>query len=184
MRITTTQLMRAVPDTDRVRVGDFVRVFNEYSEKFRINTPLRVVHFLAQCWHESGCLKYTEELASGKQYEGRKDLGNVQPGDGVKFKGRGFIQITGRSNYLAYKNSGYCVGDLMSHPEWLSVNPGNTKSAMWFWWKKGLSALADTDNGMNSSEVCKRITKRVNGGQNGIAQRLYYMRRFKKEFGI
>src|ERR1700736_740911 len=65
----------------------------------QINTPLRQAHFLAQLGHESGSLRYTAELASGTAYEGRADLGNTQPGDGSRFKGRGLIQINGRSNY-------------------------------------------------------------------------------------
>ncbi len=63
-----------------------------------INTPLRRVHFFAQIGHESKELIYSEEIASGRAYEGRFDLGNTQPGDGVRFKGRGLIQITGRAN--------------------------------------------------------------------------------------
>ena len=184
MTITTAQLMRAVPQTNRLRAEEFVNVFNEWAPQFGINTPLRVAHFLAQCWQESGCLRYLEEIASGKAYEWRKDLGNVQKGDGVRFKGRGIIQITGRANYQAYAKSGFCVGDLMSHPEWLAQSPGCYKSAMWFWWKSNLSELADTDNGHNSCDVCRRITRKVNGGINGLAQRQYYMRKFKREFGV
>ena len=184
MKITIQQLMRAVPSTNRQRAEEFVKVFNEWADSFGITTPIRAAHFLAQCWHESGCLRYFEEIASGKAYEWRADLGNTQKGDGVRFKGRGIIQITGRANYQAYAKSEFCNGDLMSHPEWLAKSPGAYKSAMWFWWKSGLSAIADQDNGRNSDEVCRRITRKVNGGTNGLAQRQYYMRKFKKEFGL
>lgn len=189
MKITVQQLRRAVPQTNGIRAQEFVTVFNEWADRFEINTPLRVVHFLAQCWHESGCLNYVEEIASGAAYDtGAKAvaLGNTpqKDGDGQRYKGRGFIQVTGRRNYEAYAKSGFCVGDLMSHPEWLAKSPGHTKSAMWFWWSKNLSAIADTDNGQNSNDVCTKITRKVNGGINGLSQRLYYMRRFKKEFGI
>ena len=184
MKLTVQQLRRAVPQTYWLRAAEFVSVFNEWQDKFEINTPVRVAHFLAQVFHESGCLNYVEEIASGAQYEGRKDLGNTQPGDGRKYKGRGVIQVTGRANYKAYQNSGFCVGDLMSHPEWLAKSPGHTKSAMWFWWKNGLNRLADQDNGQNAAEVCKRITRKVNGGYNGLSQRLFYMRRFKRELGV
>lgn len=185
MQITVQQLARAVPSVNRNNAAEFVRIFNEHYDKFGIDTPIRMVHFLAQVFHESGALRYTEEIASGKQYEGRKDLGNVNPGDGVKFKGRGFIQITGRANYQAYRDSGFCVGNLMAHPEWLSKSPGHTKSAMWFWYKNNLSQIADHDDGGKIGEdIVKHITKKVNGGYNGLASRLYYYRCFKKEFGI
>lgn len=174
MKINKPQLLRAVPNLYKARVDDFVKTFNEWSDTFGINTPLRAVHYLAQVFHESAALRYTEEIASGKAYEGREDLGNTQKGDGVKFKGRGFIQITGRANYKAYANSEYCVGDLMKHPEWLSKSPGNQKASMWFWKTKGLNELADKDD-------IRAITKKVNGGYNGLADRMFYYRRFKKE---
>ena len=174
MKINKPQLLRAVPNLYKARVDDFVKTFNEWSDTFGINTPLRAVHYLAQVFHESAALRYTEEIASGKAYEGREDLGNTQKGDGVKFKGRGFIQITGRANYQAYANSEYCVGDLMKHPEWLSKSPGNQKASMWFWKTKRLNELADKDD-------IRAITKKVNGGYNGLADRMFYYRRFKKE---
>ena len=177
MKITTSQLLRAVSTLNKFRLEEFVDSFNKYADAFGINTPLRTVHYLAQVFHESGSLRYTEEIASGKAYEGRKDLGNVKPGDGVRFKGRGYIQITGRANYQAYANSGYCVGDLMRHPEWLCQSPGNQKASMWFWKTNGLNALADRDDIL-------AITKKVNGGTNGLASRKYYYRRFKTVFGL
>lgn len=177
MKITKSQLLMAVPTLNKFRLEEFVESFNKYSDAFGINTPLRAVHYLAQVFHESVKLHHTEEIASGQKYEGRKDLGNVKPGDGVRFKGRGYIQITGRANYQAYANSGYCVGDLMSHPEWLCESPGNQKASMWFWKTNGLNALADRDDIL-------AITKKVNGGTNGLASRKYYYRRFKTIFGI
>ena len=174
MKINKPQLLRAVPNLYKARVDDFVKTFNDWSDTFGINTPLRAIHYLAQVFHESAALRYTEEIASGKAYEGREDLGNTQKGDGVKFKGRGFIQITGRANYQAYANSEYCVGDLMKNPEWLSKSPGNQKASMWFWKTKGLNELADKDD-------IRAITKKVNGGYNGLADRMFYYRRFKKE---
>jgi putative chitinase len=181
--------MRAVPQTNRQRAEDFCQVFNEWSEAFGITTPLRTAHFLAQCWHESACLRYLEEIASGAAYDTgslARRLGNTpeRDGDGQRYKGRGIIQITGRANYQAYADSGFCVGNLMAHPEWLSQSPGCYKSAMWFWWRARLSAIADTDNGQNASEICKRITRRINGGYNGLSERQYYLRRFKREFGV
>ena len=144
---------------------------------FGINTPLRAAHYIAQVAHETGELRWLEELASGQQYEGRKDLGNTRPGDGRRFKGRGYLQTTGRANYQRYASSKYCVGDLMRHPEWLAKQPGCQKSAMWFWQSRGLNELADLDK-------AEAITKRINGGTKGLAQRLYYLRKAKGVFFI
>ena len=188
-RITVEQLMRAYDKTNRKRAVEFVEVFNAWNERFGINNKKRLVHFLAQCWHESGALRYVEELASGEAYDtGSKAraLGNTpeKDGDGQRYKGRGFIQVTGYSNYKAYQNSGFCVGNLLAHPEWLAQKPGHTKASMWFWWRKKLNALADRDDGANGEAICKEITHVVNGGYNGLSTRLFFYRRFKKEFGI
>ena len=78
-----------------------VEHFQEVCNKYSINTPIRFAAFIAQLAHESGSFFYTEELASGAAYEGRKNLGNTVKGDGVTYKGRGFIQITGRANYTS-----------------------------------------------------------------------------------
>ncbi len=128
-----------------------------------INTPLRAAHFLAQVGHESGDLLYTEELASGEAYEGRADLGNTQPGDGRRYKGRGLIQLTGRANYAAY---GAAVGrDLLMDPGAVSRDPALCVGvAAWFWTTRGLNVLADADD-------CEAITRRINGGLNGLSDR-------------
>ena len=110
MKITQAQLLRAVPTLNKARMADFVDSFNKYSDTFGITTPLRAVHYLAQVFHESFKLYYTEEIASGANYEGRKDLGNIYKGDGVRFKGRGFLQITGRANYKAHGLPSRVVG--------------------------------------------------------------------------
>ena len=188
-RITVEQLMRAYDKTNRKRAVEFVEVFNEWNERFGINNKKRLVHFLAQCWHESGALRYVEELASGAAYDTgpkAKALGNTpeKDGDGQRYKGRGFIQVTGFSNYKAYQNSGFCVGNLLAHPEWLAQKPGHTKASMWFWWRKKLNTIADRDDGTNGEAICKEITRVVNGGYNGLSQRLFFYRRFKKEFGV
>lgn len=177
MVITESQVRRIMPSAPSDRVKEFVKSFNDWSDEFGINTPLRAAHYIAQVAHETGQLKWLEELASGKAYEGRRDLGNTQPGDGVRFKGRGLLQTTGRANYQAYANSQYCNGDLMAHPEWLAKFPGAQKSSMFFWLKKGLSALADNDD-------CRGVTKRINGGYNGYAQRAYFLRITKKVMGL
>ena len=155
-------------------------------DKFSINTPSRMLNFLAQVGHESGGLFYTEELASGSAYEGRKDLGNTQKGDGVRFKGRGLIQITGRANYQSVSKA---LGtDFILNPTLLggkNVTKCNdvqlknaAESAGWFWSSHHLNELADQiditksiDTG-NNLVVFKKITKAINGGYNGLPDRL------------
>ena len=172
MVITAEQIKKIMP-TAGTRAQKFVSVINKWSSHFEIDTPLRMAHFLAQVAHESGELLFTKELASGKAYEGRKDLGNTQKGDGVRFKGRGLIQITGRANYAAYAK--YCGFDVVAKPELLEQPVGAVKSAMWYWQTRGLNALADKDDVLT-------ITKRINGGTNGLASRKAYLARAKAVF--
>ena len=132
--------------------------------RYEINTPLRVCHFLAQVLHESGNFRYMEEIASGAAYEGRKDLGNIHKGDGKKFKGRGLIQLTGRANYAAYsKDRGI---DFIANPKLISDDPKNCVDvAGWYWNSRKLNQYADKDD-------IKTVTKRINGGYNGLADRI------------
>ena len=150
---------------------EIVGRLNFYATEFEINTPLRWCHYLAQIAHESAELRYSEEIASGKAYEGRKDLGNIYRGDGVRFKGRGLIQLTGRSNYGGYRQ--FCGFDVISQPELLCKPVGAIRSSMWFWKSKGLNELADRDE-------FTAITKRINGGTNGIEDRRKYLARAKR----
>ena len=130
-----------------------------------VNTPLRCVHFLAQLGHESGSLRFAEEIASGEKYEGRKDLGNVVPGDGRRFKGRGLIQITGRSNYTAYgkaRDRDFVSGNNFTL---LATDPNIAADcSAWYWTTRKLNTLADKDD-------VSAITKKINGGFNGLDDR-------------
>ena len=99
-------------------------------------------------------------------YANRMGNGSEASGDGWKYKGRGAIMITGKSQYLAYQNSGFCVGNLLAHPEWLAQKPGAYKSAMWFWLKTGLNQIADKDTCqrvLDGEAIVKQITLKVNG---------------------
>lgn len=190
MQITRQQLLRAVPDLFLERVDEFVASFNQWAIPYGIDNKKKVVHYLAQVFHESGALRYTTELASGAAYDtGPKAiaLGNTpeKDGDGQKYKGRGYIQLTGLANYKAFNNSDLCMEDVVKNPTKVAEFPLNQMASMWFWQTHGLNELADRDDGGKcGEEIVERITKRVNGGLNGIAQRKYYYRRFKKEFGL
>lgn len=185
MDLTKNMLLRAVPTLSQANVDEFVASFNQWAIPFGINNTKRIVHYLAQVFHESGELKYREEIASGAAYEGRKDLGNTQPGDGILFKGRGYIQLTGRSNYEKFNAFDVCTEDVVKHPEKVAEFPLNQMASMWFWQTNGLNEIADLDDGgMVGEDIVRRITKKVNGGTNGLSQRKFYYRRFKKEFGL
>jgi putative chitinase len=138
-----------------------------------INTPLRMAHFLAQIAHESGELRYSEEIASGAAYEGRVDLGNTQTGDGKRFKGRGLMQLTGRSNYKSY---GEARGKDFTSDENAGLLASDPYTAVdvscWFWVENGLNALADSDD-------VKAVTKVINGGYNGLEDRKNKLSRAK-----
>jgi putative chitinase len=183
MQINRQMLLRAVPDTYIKGADEFVASFNMWATAYGIITKKRVVHYLAQVFHESACLRYTTELASGASYDtGPKAiaLGNTpeKDGDGQKYKGRGLIQLTGRSNYVAY--STHCNYDFYSTLDRARnlCKPGNAvRSACWFWQVHGLNTLADKDD-------AKAVRKRVNGGYNGFDQFVGYLSRAKKELGI
>jgi len=139
----------------------------EAMKKFGIITPIQRAHFLAQCAHESGGFKWVREFASGAAYEGRKDLGNTEPGDGVKFKGRGYIQLTGRANYTKFKGS--IKDDIITNPI-LVEQTYVAQSATWFWKTRDFNSIAVND----SVETLQKVTKRVNGGYNGYEDRRKY----------
>lgn len=130
-----------------------------------LNSTLRITHFLAQIAHESAGFRTTVEYASGKAYNGRKDLGNTQPNDGVKFKGRGLIQITGRNNYVAM---GKALGqDFVSDPTEMANFPWAALTAAVFWKQHNINRYADRDD-------IRAVTKIINGGYNGLSDREHY----------
>jgi putative chitinase len=134
-----------------------------YRYRLLDGSGLRLAHFLGQVGHESGGFHYMEEIASGAAYEGREDLGNVRPADGKRYKGRGPLQLTGRANYRAY---GAALDlDLEGDPE-LAADPAiGILIACHYWQTRKLNAYADADD-------VKAITKRVNGGTNGLSDRI------------
>jgi putative chitinase len=169
--ITTDDLKAICPYTPRSTLDEFADPLNKAMAEFHISDTIeREAAFLAQVAHESGGFHYVREIASGAAYEGRGDLGNVEPGDGIRYKGRGLIQITGRTNY---QRCGEALGiDLITSPELLETPSLACRSAAWFWGAHSLNELADSGNFL-------LITKRINGGTNGYDDRMAFWERAK-----
>jgi putative chitinase len=155
--------------------GQNAEHLNRAMQLAKIDTAQRAAAFLAQIAHESGELRWVEELASGDAYEGRVDLGNTETGDGRRFKGRSWLQVTGRTNY---RRCGEALKlDLIAHPEFLCQPANASRGAAWFWESKQLNALADRDQfGL--------ISKRINGGYNGLDERIAFWLRARRTFGL
>lgn len=167
--VLTAQTLARLADCSLARAALWVEHINAALARFEINTPARVRAFVAQVSHESGRFIYVREIWNPVQapwqsrYEGRRDLGNVNPGDGARFRGRGLIQITGRANY---RECGKAIGyDFEANPEALERKEFAALSAGWFWKSRGCNELADTGE-------FKRITRRINGGYNGLEDRM------------
>ena len=170
MTITKEQLKAVYKEASPQNIDKFLAPLNATLDEFEINTPQRIRMFLAQIGHESGQLRYVKELASGEAYEGRSDLGNKEPGDGVRYKGRGLVQITGRRNYALASLA--LDLPLLETPDLLEQPLNAARSAGWFWKSNNLNALADLN-------LFKELTKRINGGYNGYADRYkLYQRAF------
>ena len=173
-----------------------------------INTPLRAAHFLAQAAHESGGFKFKsenlnyskdsllkvfpkyftpasaeayhrqpEKIAS-RVYANRMGNGNEASKEGWKFKGRGYIQLTGKDNYKAFSDWAK-EPSIMENPDQVADDKYAGLSAIWFWNKNGLSKIADTDNLRDDKTIIK-ITSRVNGGTHGIVDRTERFNNYKK----
>ena len=156
---------------------EYLEYMNSAMAEGQINTCARQAAFLAQVAHESGELVYMEELASGAEYEGRRDLGNTQPGDGKKFKGRGPLQLTGRANYRA---AGLALGlNLEENPEQVATPSVGFRTSVWFWTTHKLNYLAD----QNTLPAFRKITKIINGGKKGQADREKYWKTAKSTLG-
>jgi putative chitinase len=180
-----------------------IQMIPDTAAKFQINTPLRLAHFLAQCGHESGGFRATQEnlnysakglngifkkyfpteasaaayarnpqKIANKVYANRMSNGDEASGDGFKFRGRGYIQLTGRANYTLF---GKAIGeDVTGNPDVVSGKYA-LLSAAWFWSNNGLNKLAD---GGSTDAVVTTITKRVNGGTIGLADRIKHFKEY------
>lgn len=172
-------LLRQMMPAAGARLDPHLPFIGPAMERGGIVTPVRIAAFIAQLAHESGDYLWMQELADGRAYEGRADLGNVHPGDGPKFKGHGPIQITGRDNHRA---CGHALGiDAEANPLLLTQPRYGTAAAVWFWTvgnrKIDLSLLAD--RGWFTT-----ITKVINGGTNGLEDRLVRWKRCRAVMGL
>jgi len=153
-----------IKDSEIVELNSCLRTFN-------ITTTARLRHFISQCSHESNGGRWMKELASGIAYEGRRDLGNIYPGDGPKFKGAGFIQVTGRYNYQQFANF---IKDqrVMEGVDYVAETYPFTISGFW-WHTNKMNELCDI------GATCRQVSARVNGRDpaNGLADRERYYRR-------
>lgn len=182
MIITTEQLVKIMPNA-KLRAILFIDALNAAMAEFEIDTPLRVASFIAQIAHESEQLLYTKEIASGIAYENRQDLGNAQPGDGRLYKGRGLIQITGRSNYTALMLA--LNLDCLEHPELIEQPINACRASTWWWKENNCNKWADQGNNQAVSGI-------VNTGSptrppekiNGLKERMAYYDVAKKVLGI
>lgn len=171
--MTKEQLMRIAPQATGESVAKYLPHLQKWMVVYGVDTPMKEAAFIAQILHESGSLRYVRELASGEAYDtGRRAamLGNTPQadGDGQRYKGRGLIQITGRSNYKAV---GLHLGvDLVSKPELLEEPEWAVRSALYFWQSRGLNMLATAGKFVE-------ITRRINGGTNGLADRQRFYKR-------
>lgn len=157
-------LSKFAPAANKTILAGVDYYFQKYAPNFQVNTDKRIAAFMAQAAHESNNFKTLKEYASGAAYEGRKDLGNTVKGDGVKFKGRGIFQVTGRANYTTYSKKLFNDTRLLNNPELLEQPEWAVLSALHYWNDKKLNALADAGN-------FTAITKAINGGTNGLKDR-------------
>lgn len=205
------QLIRRVlngyPTPSDEALDAFVASFGQWYEVFKINTPLRIAAYLAQVLHESAFLTAkTENLnysvdgllktwpkrfdrakaeAYARQpekianyvYANRMGNGDEASGDGWRYRGRGFIQLTGKESYAAFSKYDLCTEPVLKNPDKVAAYPIDQIAAMWYWEKKKINDPADIGN-------MDEVTKRVNGGTNGLAQRKVIYRRLCNEFGI
>ncbi|MGQ9871626.1 glycoside hydrolase family 19 protein [Leptodesmis sp.] len=176
MRILmASDLLKIAPEAPAKRAEQLAPNLNRAMIEFEIITPLCQAHFLAQIAHESDRFNAMEEYASGAAYEWRDDLGNIYPGDGVRYKGRGLIQITGRANY---HDCGRALGvDLISNPTRLADPDLACRSAGWYWHSRQLNKDAARDD-------VRTVTRVINGGYNGLDDRIQLLTAAKRVLEI
>lgn len=187
--VTLRQLLEIMPAASPLHVQQFVDPLNAAMHEFGINTLKRQAAFIAQLAHESGCFRYVRELATGEAYNGRINLGNTRQEaveiasrnnstPGPFYKGRGLIQITGFDNYASCSNALFadkCI--LTNNPALLERTDLACRSAAWYWDSRSLNAFADAGD-------FEAITRKINGGLNGYADRVAYHQRALKALSV
>lgn len=204
--ITKEEFQSVVPDVSWKYASPYLDIIDEVLDSYQINTPLRKAHFLAQISHESGSFKFVKEnlnysanalyavfrkyfptLAAAslyarqpekianKVYANRMGNGDEASGEGWKYRGRGLIQLTGKDNYRSFSADAgqdfVANPDLLTQPEWALA------SACWFWKKRNINKFADEDD-------IHMVTKRINGGFNGLEDRQHFLEEYKKLYNI
>ncbi len=167
--VTAAKLRRLTPGRSAAILADIAGGFDGLAPGYGVTTPLRICHFLAQAAHETDGFRTLEEYggpAYFARYEGRRDLGNTEAGDGIRYHGRGIFQLTGRANYRRF---GQLLGiDLEAEPERAQDAAIALRIAFAYWRERGIGAAADADD-------VERVTKLVNGGRHGLAERTRYL---------
>ena len=182
-----------MPSAKEDNLGKYLLPLNNALAHYAINTPLRIAHFIAQVAQESGSFKYNEEIwpnpalnavgvaTNGSswqlRYEGRAELGNTHPGDGYKFRGRGLIQLTGRTNYEKYGESVKRELTSGNNPDLVAQPDLAVDAAGWYWNSRNLNGYADKDDILS-------ITKRINGGTLGLENRKAFLAKAKQALHI
>lgn len=184
--IVTATILAAIMPYVKRRAHLYAPLIDEACRRRDITTPMRLAGFLATIAHESGELRYTAEIASGEAYEGRSDLGNTLPGDGRRFKGRGFIQLTGRDNYRLASIA--LTGDdqtFILAPETLEEPWHAVEVSAWWWYKHGLNEVMDQGDFRGACGIVNCGSRNVPPGRiRGFADRLSYYSRARKALGI
>lgn len=169
-------------DVPMARAELWCTPINRAMADYDILGPVRQAAFIAQVAHESGLLRFTREIwgptPAQVRYEGRKDLGNTQTGDGFRFRGRGLIQLTGRSNYAQF--SRVTGVDFVASPEKLEIPTWAAAVAGWFWQTRGLNDYADPE----TPQSFVALTQKINGGTNGLEDRKRLWALSRKAFGL
>ncbi|MGO9597806.1 MAG: glycoside hydrolase family 19 protein [Isosphaeraceae bacterium] len=181
INLTVGQLRQIVPTTSEQRLNQIVGPLNDSMREFDIKTPNRIAAFLGNIIVESDHFKTFREYASGHEYEWRKELGNTHPGDGVRYKGRGVIQITGRHNYEAV---GRALGvDLINHPGLLETNTSLAmRSGGWFWTSRNLNQYADL-GAAGFADTVYRVNGAVTAQRTHWDLRVHYYKETLKALG-